>query len=155
MSTYFFMGAALISLSLLGVLHKVADLRNCRPAFINAFLFFWAGTLKLGLMLTRPEMRADPSLDVVTMGVVCGFLASLAILAFQTGIRYGRIATSWLVINLSTAIPTLASILVCHERVGWRRTVGLSLMTLSLFLLWKDRQRSESRGQVLSSLPTF
>jgi drug/metabolite transporter (DMT)-like permease len=143
MSTYFFLGTALVSLSLLGVLHKVADFKNCRPALINAFLFLWAGIFMLGLLLARPERRAHPGLDVVTTAVVCGFLASLAILAFQTGIRFGRIATSWLIINLSTAIPTLASIFIYQERVEWKRAVGLSLMTLSLFLLWKDKQQSD------------
>ena len=74
---------------------------------------------------------------------VCGFLASLAILAFQQGVRFGKISTSWVVINLSTALPTVLSIAIYHETVSLRRALGLGLAVVALMILWLERRREE------------
>jgi drug/metabolite transporter (DMT)-like permease len=66
--------------------------------------------------------------------------ASVAILAFQKGIRFGKISTSWLIINLSTAVPTILSIVCYGEHVGFRRALALGAIVLSLFFLWKDKE---------------
>jgi drug/metabolite transporter (DMT)-like permease len=69
----------------------------------------------------------------------------VAILTFQIGVRFGNISTSWLIINLSTAVPTLLSIVIYREEVGLRRGIALVAIVLSLFFLWKDQQL-ESKG---------
>jgi drug/metabolite transporter (DMT)-like permease len=67
----------------------------------------------------------------------------VAILSFQHGVRFGKISTSWLVINLSTALPTILSIAIYHEVVSLRRALGLALAMVALGILWLERRREE------------
>jgi drug/metabolite transporter (DMT)-like permease len=140
---------AVCALGLLGVLHKVADFRRCRAEAINLFLFLGAAvamwTASVVTLGTTP-VRALPPI-AIGIGVVCGLLASTAILNFQRGVRYGKISTSWLIVNLSTALPSVLSIVMYHERLGARRTAGLGLAVVALLLLWLERRREEDAGQ--------
>ena len=77
------------------------------------------------------------------MAGTCGLFSSLAILSFQHGVRFGRISTSWLVINLSTILPTLLSILLYNETVSPRRAAGLVSAVVALLILWAERIREE------------
>jgi EamA domain-containing membrane protein RarD len=139
MSGYSFLALAVLCFCGLGLLHKVADFQKCRPSAINAYLFFWAClftavyTLSLGSSLKAPAA-------VTGVAVFCGLCASVAILAFQMGIRFGNISTSWLIINLSTGVPTMLSIVIYREAVGLRRGIALVAIVLSLIFLWRDRQ---------------
>jgi drug/metabolite transporter (DMT)-like permease len=143
---YAFLMLAVFALGLLGVLHKVADFRACRPEAINLFLFLGAAFLMWVAVFVRSG--TDVGLPLVLMGVaaVCGFLASIAILNFQHGVRYGKISTSWLIINLSTALPTSLSIFIYHERLSPRRAAGLGLAVLALLILWLERRREEQEA---------
>jgi len=141
--SYFYLALAVFSLGMLGVLHKVADHRRCGAEAINLFLFLWASIfLTTYCLIYVPGLTQTP-LKAVGVAAVCGMLAGLAILNFQRGIRYGRISTSWLVINLSTIVPTVLAILVYHEVVTFRRALSLLLAMVSLLLLWLDRRYEE------------
>jgi drug/metabolite transporter (DMT)-like permease len=143
---YAFLILAVASLGLLGVLHKVADHRKCRPAAINFFLFLWASLMVAAVELGwrgAGTALPIPGVLMIAVAVTCGTFASLAILSFQHGVRYGKISTSWLLLNLSTAIPTLLSILIYHEHVGWKRGLSLLLAVSALLLLWRDRRAEE------------
>src|SRR5207247_8687292 len=109
MSGYLFLALAVLCFSGLGVLHKVADFQKCAPPAINAHLFFWAGLFTTTYVFSLHASFAIPG-EAAGVAVGCGLCASIAILAFSTGVRFGRIYTSWLVINLSTAVPTVLSI---------------------------------------------
>ncbi len=129
---------------MLGILHKVADHRRCRPEGVNLILFLAAAISMLAISLWRTGtngIEVPASAWVTAIG--CGFLASVAILAFQRGVRLGKISTSWLVINLSTALPTVLSILIYHENVSLRRGLGLFLAVAALVILWVERTREE------------
>jgi drug/metabolite transporter (DMT)-like permease len=148
---YGFLFLAVASLGMIGVLHKVADHRRCRPEAINLFIFLGGAIAMTTLSAWRygpTRMLAVPQAAWVT-ATVCGFLASLAILAFQRGIRYGKISTSWLVINLSMALPTVLSIMVYHEVITPRRATGLLLAVATLIILWRERVREEASGEVV------
>ena len=150
MSGYSFLVLAVLCFCGLGVLHKVADFQKCRPSAINAYLFFWAClfitiyTLFLGSYLKTPA-------EVTGVAMFCGLCASVAILSFQIGVRHGNISTSWLVINLSTAVPTVLSIVIYREEVGLRRAVALIAIVLSLIFLWKDKQLQQQQKEKSSS----
>ena len=150
MSGYSFLALAVLSFCGLGVLHKVADFQKCRPSAINAYLFFWAClfitiyTLFLGSSLRTPG-------EVTGVAIFCGLCASVAILSFQIGVRHGNISTSWLVINLSTAVPTVLSIVIYREEVGLRRAIALIAIVLSLIFLWKDKQLEQKHKETNSS----
>ena len=146
MTPYLYLAGAALSLGLLGVFHKVADHRQCRAEAVNLFLFLFAGALMASWSVSRsgiPQLIAVPRVAILT-AAGCGLLTSLAILYFQRGIRHGKISTSWLVINLSTIVPTTLSILIYQEAVSPRRAVALGLSLVALALLWLDRRRQES-----------
>ena len=63
----------------------------------------------------------------------------------MAGIRYGKISTSWLIINLSAAIPAVGSVLLYHEPISTRKITILVLAVISVLLLWKDKQDDEAR----------
>jgi drug/metabolite transporter (DMT)-like permease len=139
---------AVASLGMLGVLHKVADHRRCRPQAINLLLFLWVSIL-LGL---TAAIRSGPAVmlavpgRVLLIGTVCGMCAGLAILNFQHAVRFGKISTSWLLINLSMAVPTVLSILIYREQVTPKRALSMTLTVVALALLWIDRRQEDRKA---------
>lgn len=142
---YAYMIAGLLSFSALGVFHKVAAVKKCRPSAVNALIYGWSLLFSiLTVTLIRGASPAAP-VSVVWIAVPFGVSASIAILAFQAGIRHGNIATSWLAINLSSGIPTIASILIYGEALSTTKTVALLMIPVSMALLWIDKQRDERK----------
>jgi drug/metabolite transporter (DMT)-like permease len=148
---YGFLLLAVASLGMIGVLHKIADHRRCRPEAINLFIFLGGAVAMSVLSLWRSGLASIPDIPAAAWitATVCGFLASVAILSFQHGVRYGKISTSWLVINLSMALPTVLSIIVYREAITLRRAIGLLLAVATLIILWRERVREEASGQVM------
>lgn len=140
---YIYTLIALLSFGALGVFHKLADTFHCRPSSVNALLYAWS-LVFVAITLLKPGWTAPG--NVAALALPFGVSASIAILAFQAGIRHGDIATSWLAINLSSGVPTVASILIYHEPVGWKRAIALSLIPVSMALLWKDKRDAERRS---------
>ena len=143
---YAFLLLAVVAFGLLGILHKVADFRKCRAQAINLFLFLGAAVAMscAGFVLYGARTMTSIPLMAASVALMCGLLASVAILNFQHGVRYGKISTSWLIINLSTALPTILSIVMYREHVGPRRMAGLFLAFVALLILWLERRRDES-----------
>jgi EamA domain-containing membrane protein RarD len=139
-----YMLLGLLSFSMLGVLHKVADVKQGRPAAINALLA--VSSLVLVLVFVSVGTATGPAAprSVVLVALPFGVAASIAILAFQAGVKHGNIATSWLAINLSAGIPTVASILIYDEPVGTTKALALALIPVSMFLLWQDKKQQEA-----------
>ena len=151
MSTpYLFLLLAVCSFGALGVLHKVADHQRSRPQAANLFLFLGAAVLVSIHIFIRGELSSIASLPALAWLVAsgCGVLTSLAILNFQRGIHFGKISTSWLVINLSTVLPTILSILLYHEIVSFRRAAGLTLAGIAIGLLWYERKQEDAKEPV-------
>lgn len=143
---YLYTLLGLLAFSALGVFHKLADTLKCRPSPINALMYGWSLVfVTMAIVLRGAEWRSPTSVSALALPF--GVSASIAILAFQAGIRHGDIATSWLAINLSSGLPTVASILIYHEPVGLKRAIALSLIPLSMALLWKDKRDTERRHE--------
>jgi EamA domain-containing membrane protein RarD len=143
---HLYMLCALLSFSALGVCHKLADVRQCRPSSITATLYC-SSLLYLLLYLTAIKGVAPTAPGgVIWLAIPFGISASIAILAFQAGIRHGSIATSWLAINLSAGIPTVASILVYSENVSPTKAFALILIPIAMFLLWRDKKSEAARS---------
>ncbi|MPY86982.1 MAG: hypothetical protein GEU99_03580 [Luteitalea sp.] len=140
-----YMLLALLSFSLLGVFHKLADVKQCRPSAVNALLYTWSLVFVAVLVLFTKQTAPTAPQAVVSIALPFGICASVAILAFQAGIRHGNIATSWLAINLSAGIPTVASIVVYGEPVVPGKAVALALIPISMFLLWTDKKHEARR----------
>jgi drug/metabolite transporter (DMT)-like permease len=142
---YLFLILGLISLGSLGILHKCADFVRCRPSAVNLFLFTWAALLSgayLGVTAGVGRAISVPT-TVIAVGGICGAVSSVAILTLQRALQYGLISTSWLIINLSTAIPTALSVVIYKEQLGTRQGLSLLLVVLALLLLWWDRRIAE------------
>jgi drug/metabolite transporter (DMT)-like permease len=127
----------------LGLLHKLADRAGCRPNQINILLFGWSAVFSLVSLLVGGQGISVP-LNVWAIALPSGACAATAILLFQIGVREGKIATSWLIINLSGAIPILISIILYREKVGLKQLVALLAMVASLILMWLERKQTEA-----------
>jgi drug/metabolite transporter (DMT)-like permease len=153
---YVFMIAGTLCFSTLGIFHKVADVKRCRPAAVNALIYVWSLLFAIGVATFVSGHSLAAPIPVAAIAIPFGISASVAILAFQAGIRHGDIATSWLAINLSSGIPTAASILIYGETLTTRKTIALMLIPLSMALLWIDKRRSEraQRAREMAAVPT-
>lgn len=140
--TYAF--GAMIAFMLLGTLHKAADRANCRPQQINLLLFGWSTLLSFAALLFRGESAEMPA-TVWYIAIPSGAGAATAILLFQIGVRYGKIATSWLIVNLSAGVPVIASLVIYGEQVSSRKAVALVTMVAALVLLWRDKLAKEEQ----------
>jgi drug/metabolite transporter (DMT)-like permease len=89
---------------------------------------------------------ADFHVPIVVYAIALPFGVASVIggIVFLAGVRYGKISTSWLIINLSAAIPAVGSVVFYHEHVSQRRIAVVALATISVFLLWKDKQADEA-----------
>jgi drug/metabolite transporter (DMT)-like permease len=129
-SLYIVLGV--VSFAGMGIVHKLGDRYSAKPLHI-AFITMGTSCL-LSFVLSF----------VVVMAIPFGTAAAAALWFFQSGLRYGHIATSWLVINLSSAIPTVLSVCIYHESLSRRKLIVLVLIATSLILLWWDRRHGES-----------
>jgi drug/metabolite transporter (DMT)-like permease len=140
---YLYALLGLLSFGALGIFHKLADVKHCRPSAVSVLLYAWSLVLLIGLVtLVRHQPVSAPT-TVIGVAVPFGIAASIAILALQTALPYGNIATSWLAINLSAGVPTVASILIYHEPVSAKKGIALVLIVISIVLLWKDKTLME------------
>lgn len=133
----------------LGLFHKLADRKQCRPTHINIFLFGWSALIGLTALAVRGKAVIPPGGDwgqVWAIALPSGACAATAILLFQIGVRYGKIATSWLIVNLSGAVPILVSVVLYGEHVDLRKLIALAAMLASLILLWLEKRAQESGG---------
>ena len=146
-SGYFYMAMAVVSFSLTGIFAKVADTRQCRPTAIYTLLYFWSLVLvSVFGVLGRGASFGAPA-TVVWIALPFGFAAVIGGLAFQTGIRYGKLSSSWLIISLSAAVSTVCSVIVYREPVSTRKLLVLALVVAAVLLLWKDRADEERRSR--------
>jgi drug/metabolite transporter (DMT)-like permease len=144
---YTYLAAGLASFSFLGIFAKIADLKRCRPTALYVVMCVSATLLSVAATVSSGQTFSYVPGIVIEIAIPFGALAALAGVAFQSGIRYGKLATSWLIINLSAAVPTIGSVLFYHEKMSTRHIVALSLMAISVVLLWKDKQDDERKAQ--------
>lgn len=144
-SGYIYLAAGLLSFSLLGIFAKIADLKRCRPAALYLIMCLSASLIAAVSAFAASSQAGRPPGIVIEVALPFGALAALAGVALQAGIRYGKLATSWLIINLSAAVPTIGSVVLYHENISARRLIALMLMAVSVVLLWKDKQEDERK----------
>lgn len=147
---WWFMGAGLLSFASMGIIHKLGDRVAAQPLGIALFAMTTAGLVSL-IYASLFGGGALFSIPALAIGIALPFGASAAIALwlFQKGLRFGHIATSWLLINLSAGIPTVLSVIFYREPLSLRKAGVLLLVVASLLLLWWDR-RSRPGGERLT-----
>jgi drug/metabolite transporter (DMT)-like permease len=139
-TSYLFVVLGLLSFAAMGIIHKIGDRFQAQPLPIALYALISAGLLSgLRVLGTHAVYTGFLPHHLLLVALPFGGAAGLALWFFQKGLRYGSIATSWLMINLSAGIPTVLSVLFYREAIGWRKALVLVLILLSLLLLWWDR----------------
>jgi drug/metabolite transporter (DMT)-like permease len=134
---------SMISFGLLGIFHKLADRQKCTPFMITVVLFTTSTCIMAVWVLLFKNAQFAPPNEVIAVAIPFGLATVISLWVFQYGIRFGKITTSWVIINLSAAVPTIASTLMYNEPLGLRKVLILVLIAASILLLWKDRQLDE------------
>jgi drug/metabolite transporter (DMT)-like permease len=145
---YWFMFFGLLSFAAMGIIHKLGDRYACNALHIALFTMATSCVLSLlNAALWQRESLLSWNATVVLMAFPFGASAAIALWLFQRGLRYGRIATSWLLINLSSAVPTALSVIIYREPLTWKKLSVLVLIAVSLVLLWWDRKQDLEKGK--------
>jgi drug/metabolite transporter (DMT)-like permease len=144
---YLYMVLSLTSFGLIGIFAKFADTRGCRPSAVYTLAYGWSMLFSaLFVVLFRDGSFHVPGV-VYAIALPFGVASAIGGIVFMSGIRYGKISTSWLIINLSAAIPAIGSVLFYGEPVNPRKIAVLLLAVVSMLLLWKDKQEDERLQQ--------
>jgi drug/metabolite transporter (DMT)-like permease len=144
---YLYMVLSLTSFGLIGIFAKFADTRGCRPSAVYTLAYGWSMLFSaLFVVLFRGGSFHVPGV-VYAIALPFGVASAIGGIVFMSGIRYGKISTSWLIINLSAAIPAIGSVLFYGEPVNPRKIAVLLLAVVSMLLLWKDKQDDERLQQ--------
>ncbi len=145
---YWFMFFGLLSFAGMGIVHKLGDRYACNTLHIALFTMATSCVLSfLNAALWQRESSLSWNAAAVLIALPFGASAAIALWLFQRGLRYGRIATSWLLINLSSAVPTALSVVVYREPLTLKKVSVLALIVVSLVLLWLDRKQDREKGR--------
>jgi drug/metabolite transporter (DMT)-like permease len=140
---YIYLFLALFMGGIMGVLTKVSEVNKCNPTVTTTALFFWgAGLLAVQTIWVESASLAVPGFVSVT-GIIFGLLAGIAFVAFLSGIKYGKIATSWLVTSLSPIVPAVVSFVVYKEPMVATKAISLLLILVALMFLFIDKREEE------------
>ena len=123
--------------------YKGATLLNARRPAVNVVMLLGAAVLAAAFSAQEGGLRL--SRPVVAWGVIAGGFAFLTTTAFFQVMRRGRLAIQWTVLNMSLAIPTLASVVVWGETPTPLLLLGMALALLALAFMGIDKRRG-ARG---------
>ncbi|MGH9587053.1 MAG: EamA family transporter [Acidobacteriaceae bacterium] len=143
---YILVFLSLLSYGALGICHKLGERTHCRPKLLAMMLFIFAAAGMNGVVFLSDARYMVPR-NVAVLAVICGVVGLAAIWAFQIGIEYGKIATSWLIINLSSVIPTVGSIVLYREPINPRKILSILLIFGAIVLVWKDGLEDMRRAE--------
>lgn len=138
---YLFLLLSLAAFGTLGIFHKIADHPDCRPKMTALLLFFWGAVFSAIYTGVFDEIGIQFPARVVMIGGCTGAVAALSLFVFQTALRYGKISTSWLIINLTSAVPVVVSIVLFNEKLNSSKSIGIVLAFAAIVMLWLDKRQ--------------
>ena len=138
---YLLMIGGLVCFAGMGIIHKLGDRAGAHPLGLSLFAMGAAATASFlyTLVAQNNSLQTIPHV-VMLLALPFGASAGLGLWVFQQGLRHGHIATSWLLINLSSGVPTVLSMVVYREPLTARKLGVFLLVIASLLLLWWDRR---------------
>ena len=141
---YGYMILSLTCFGLIGIFAKYADMQGCKPSAVYSLAYAWSLCFGIVFILVTGGAFHIPSV-VYKVALPFGAASAIGGIVFMAGIRYGKISTSWLIINLSAAIPAALSVAIYHEPMSAKKVGVLVLAIASVLLLWKDKQADERK----------
>ncbi len=135
---YLFAILAMLSFGMLGILSKLSERRNCSPLTTTVSLFAASTLMTAGAVVLAKNADFTAPRLVIGIALAFGVITMLSSWVFLYGIRFGKITTSWVIINLSAAVPAVLSTLIYGEKMDAKRLVILLLVIGAILLLWKD-----------------
>ena len=142
---FLYMILSLTCFGAIGLLVKFANLKGCRPTAVYAWAFAWCVAFSAAFVMYFRGGQFHVPVAVYAIAVPFGIMSAIGGIVFMAGVRFGKISTSWLIINLSAAIPAVGSIVIYHESVSAKKLAVLALAGVAVLLLWKDKQEDEKR----------
>ena len=142
---FLYMILSLTCFGTIGLLVKFANLRRCRPSAVYAWAYAWCVAFSVGFVMWFRGGHFNVPAAVYVIAVPFGIMNAIGGIVFMAGVRFGKISTSWLIINLSAAIPAVGSVVLYHEPVNTKKLAVLALAAIAVLLLWKDKQEDEKR----------
>lgn len=103
----------------------------------GSVLFFNGIYFAAAMLCTLPGILTDRSsiaVPTVTYGALFGLISVLFQFSATSGMRYGPVSLTVLIVNLSCSIPIIVGILVWHEKPSPWFFPGLILMVIALVL---------------------
>ena len=145
---FLYMILSLMCFGSIGILVKFADLRGCRPSAVYTLAYAWCVLFGVVSVIWFQGGAFHVPVAVYEIAVPFGIMNAIGGIVFMAGVRFGKISTSWLIINLSAAIPAIGSVVLYHEPVNAKKVAVLGLAAVAVLLLWKDKQEDEARRTV-------
>ena len=147
---------SMIAFGLLGASSKAAERRKCDANALCVTLFAWATLAMLARAVAGGVGLALPA-KAAAVAVACGICGAAAYYAFQSSIRMGKLSTAWLMMNLSAAVPALASVAVYGERLSVLKVLALALVVAAVLLLYFGHRREHGSASAAgqSHLPVW
>jgi drug/metabolite transporter (DMT)-like permease len=152
---YLFAVLGMLCFGLLGILSKMSDRRKC-PPLATTFCLFSGSTLLTAISVTLFQGAgfAAPAF-VVGIALAFGVVTVLASWVFLYALQFGKITTSWVILNLSAIVPAVGSIAIYGEPFGVRKLFLLLLVFVSILLLWKDMVEEHKRAMKENAVSGF
>jgi drug/metabolite transporter (DMT)-like permease len=142
---FLYMILSLTCFGAIGLLVKFANLRRCRPGAVYSWAYAWCVAFSAAFVMWLRGGQFHVPAAVYAIAVPFGIMNAIGGIVFMAGVRFGKISTSWLIINLSAAIPAVGSVVLYHEPVNAKKLAVLALAAVAVLLLWKDKQEDEKR----------
>jgi drug/metabolite transporter (DMT)-like permease len=142
---FLYMVISLTCFGLIGILVKFPDTRGCKASAVYALAYAWSIPFGVCFVILFRGAEFHVQSAVYAIALPFGMMSAVGGIVFIAGVRYGKISTSWLIINLSAAIPAVGSVVLYHEPVNAKTIAVLVLAVLAVLLLWKDKQVDEAR----------
>jgi drug/metabolite transporter (DMT)-like permease len=142
---FLYMILSLTCFGLIGILVKFADTRGCKASAVYALAYVWSILFGICFVILFRGAAFYVPPAVYAIALPFGLISAVGGIVFMAGVRYGKISTSWLIINLSAAIPAVGSVVLYHEPINAKKITVLVLAVLAVLLLWKDKQADEAR----------